>query len=345
MSLWKPTGVSFSGGGARTVGHMGVVAHLLSSGVLSDVRHWYGCSGGAYTAIIGAIGASSAWIQEMVRLFDMTSFGGVDEELLLDFQNTFGVNSGKTLKEIMSRFVDTWEPGASRWTFRDLEKHRPGVSLHITATNLTRGRHHVFNLQNNPDLCIMEALHASSAIPFYFTPWRDHLGAVFCDGGLIETYPWECVADKSNTLVVVCSDIDVCGRPERRPITAFGDYISALGNIITKNKTVVAPRHWIAVNNTSVGFLDFELSEEGRLAFFAEGVAAATAWDAFRRKALSRETHGNRRPSEDLDTLSSSHLTPGKTSDSPQFHSPLSPPCRVPDSRSGERRSGRRWSL
>jgi predicted acylesterase/phospholipase RssA len=345
MDTWKPTGVSFSGGGARTIGHLGVLSHLLSCGMLSQVRNWYGCSGGSFMAVLGAIGGSATWIHDIVDHLDMSVFAGIDDEMLIDFQNSFGINSGNKLVGILSKFIDTWEPGCSKWTFADLLKNRPGAALHITVTNLTRGRHEVFNHITTPNVLIVEAMRASCAIPFYFTPWRSANGDLFCDGGLIETYPWNHVDDKNNTLVVICADIDVCGRPERRPITSFGDFMGALNNIIAKNKTIEAPRHWIAVNNNSVGFVDFHISAEIRRTLYEEGKAAATAWNAFRKKAVEQGRLESPPRCADPHTLSSDPPSPDKTSDSRQSRNPLPPPCPIRDSRSGTARRGRRWSL
>ena len=313
--------------------------------MLSQVRNWYGCSGGSFTAMLGAIGGSATWVHDVMEHFDMMSFAGVDDEMLIDFQNSFGVNSGNRLLIMMSKFIDTWEPGCSRWTFADLAKNRPGIALHITATNLTRGRLEVFNHINTPNVLVVDAMRASCAIPFYFVPWRNAAGDIFCDGGIIETYPWHHVIDKDNTLVVICSDIDVCGRPEKRAITSFGDYMGAINNIVAKNKTVEAPRHWIAVNNSSVGFMDFHISVEIRRVLYEEGVAAAAAWNAFRKKAVAQGNPGSPPRCAAPHTLSSDHPSPGKTSDSHQSQSPPPPPCPIRDSRSGTARIVRRWSL
>lgn len=342
---WKPTGVSFSGGGARCVGHLGVLSHLLGSGALSQVRNWYGCSAGSFTAVLAAIGGTPTWIHDIVRHFDMSAFEIVEEELVIDFQSSFGVSSGNKLTEYFSRFANTWEPGCAMWTFADLARHRPGITLNITAINLTRGRHVTFNATNTPDMLIFDAVRASCAIPLYFTPWKNGDGELFCDGGVTETYPWNSVTDKSNTLVVICSDEDICGRNERRSITSIGDYIAALGNIIAKNKTVEAPRHWIAVNNRDVRFMDIRISQEMRETLYQEGVAAAVAWDAFRRKAAAPGTRGTRRRFGDPNTLASDHPSPGKTSDSPQSQNRALPPCQTPGSHTGRSRTGRRWSF
>ena len=342
---WTPTGVSFSGGGAKTVGHLGALSYLLSSGVLHNVKDWYGCSGGCFMAIIGAIGGTPTWIRDVTQHFDMTSFAGIEEELLIDFQNSLGVNSGQKLVNIISRFIDTWEPGASKWNFADLARERPGVSLHITATNLTCATLDLFNASTTPDMLLLDAVRATCAIPLYFTPWRNKKGEIFCDGGLIESYPWTYVKDKQNTLVIVCNDTEICGRKEQRTISNFGEYMSAVSSIISKSINHYSPRHWIALNNPAVSLLDFHISATGRMAIYEYGYNAAKGWDMFRKKVVARGTPGTPQRCGGHCTSPSCCHSQNRMSDNPQSRNPSQHLSALPDLCSGGLPRGRRWSL
>ena len=344
--IWNPTGVSFSSGGARIVGHFGVLTQLLESGTFDHVRDWYGCSAGAFSALVGALGCSASWIRDLVGHLDLSSFAAVEEEVVINFLEQFGVSSGDKAIQLMKRFMDTWEPGISTWTFRDLAAKRPGINLTIIATNLTEGRLKVFNAQNTPDTPLFDAIRASCTIPFYYIPWRDTNGDLLCDGAALEVYPWTPVTDKAHTLVVVCTDDDISGRPEKkRQIVSVGDYLSCLLDLMTKNKSSVHPRHWIAVNNRDVGFMDFYISPKDRLRLFEEGVNAAKGWDRFRLQVLSAETRETHPPFEGPHTLSSWHPSQNRTLDSPPAHSPARTACLSPDSHSEGPPPARRWSL
>jgi predicted acylesterase/phospholipase RssA len=343
---WNPKGVSFSSGGVRTIGHLGVLSHLLSCGALASVRDWYGCSGGTFCALIGALGGTAAWIEDIIRHFDMSRFAIIDDELVLNFMSHFGVNSGGNMIEFMQRIINTWEPGCSEWTFADFAAKRPGITLTMIATNLTDGNIAVFNARNTPTMRLFDAMRASCAIPFYFTPWKAADGILYCDGAVLEVYPWNCVTDKANTLVVACSDNDIGGRMgKRHEITSLGDYMSCLYRLITKHKSVRAPKHWIAVNNRSFGSMDFHMTEEERFSLFQEGVAAAAGWNRFRKKVLSSERHGSHRPSLALRISSSGHPSPDKTLGNHQSCIPEQPPYPAQDSRTGDSPRVRRWSL
>lgn len=343
---WNPTGISFSSGGVRTIGHLGVLSHLLSCGVLANVRNWYGCSGGTFCALIGALGASVAWVKDVIQHFDMSRFAGVEDDLVLNFMDRYGVNSGDRMIEFIKRIFETWEPGCSQWTFADLAKKRPGTTLTMIATNLTEGCQKVFGTKDTPDVLLFDAMRASSSIPLYFTPWKDGSGNVFCDGAVSEVYPWTSVTDKEHTLVIVCSDSEIGGRKgKKHEIGSITDYMSCLYRILLKNKAINMPKHWIAVNNKQFSTMDFHITAEDRMALFDEGVAAAAGWNSFRKKVLSSEKHGTRLLSVAPRTLSSCHPSPDRTSDIPLSHSPLRRPCPSQDLRNGELPYARRWSL
>lgn len=344
---WNPTTVSFGGGGARAMGHFGVLATLLSSGTLENVRDWYGSSAGTLCALIGALGCSPQWIRDLMNHLDLSPLADIDVELVSNFMEVLGVASGDRGFHQLKQLIDSWESGISGWTFADLAAKRPGIFFHVIATNMTTGTLAVFNARNTPDILIYDAIRASCAIPLYYTPWKDKNGDLYCDGAIIEIYPWHSIVDKEHTLVVVCSERDISGRPEKkRQIANVVDYVSCLVNIVSKRQSSEPPRHWIAINNCTIGPLDFHITAEERIAAFEEGAAAATAWEQFRRKVLASETHGIRLPSVGPRTSPSCRPSPNRRLGIHQSCDlPSPPPYSSLGSRSEGSPRGRRWSL
>lgn len=328
------------------MGHFGILSYLHSCDLLGDVRDWYGCSAGSYCALVGALGCSSQWIRDLVQHLDISAFAAIEEDTVINFLDQYGVTSGSTGMQLMKRFIDTWEPGISKWTFADLSAKRPGITLTIIATNLTEGRLKLFSATETPDVLIFDAIRASCAVPFFFTPSKDTNGDLLCDGAALEVYPWSSVVDKARTLVVVCSDTEISGRkPIQNPIRSVGDYLTSLMNLMMKSKSSENPRHWIAVNNSTIGFLDFHITAEKRMLLFEEGVAAATGWNEFRKKVLSAETREIHLPSAGRYISSSSHPSQSRMLGSPQSYSLPRPPYPSQGSRSEGPPHGRRWSL
>jgi predicted acylesterase/phospholipase RssA len=317
----------------------------LESGVLKDVRDWYGCSAGTWCALFGAIGGTAKWLRDLVPHFDMSSLTQLEDDISSSFFNDFGIVTGREGLDLMKRFVDTWEPGCSAWTFADFERHRPGITLTMIAVNLSQRKLVVFNARNTPDVLLFDAMNASCAIPFYSVPWKHKNGDYYCDGGLIESYPWTCVTDKQNTIVIVCTDTEIGGRSVRQEIRSITDYMTAITQVIMKNKSEYSPKHWIAVNETDIQMLDLRMTVEQRNLLFEKGFVAAAGWLAFRKKVLASGSLESQLPCVGLHTSLSDHPSQNRTSDSPQCDSPLPPPSPALDSRGATRRPVRRWSL
>lgn len=347
---WMPCGIVFGSGGVRCLAQLGVYAALYDAGLTAHVTDWYGCSGGAINAVLTALGVSSRWVRDCIGLLDFQLVGKISEDLVIDYMTTWGVNSGIALIELLGRFMETWEPGSSNWTFTDYVRERPGQQLHIIATNISRGHLMVFNAANTPDVRLLDAVRASSAIPLFFTPWVSSAGEYYCDGALLESYPWSCVTDKEQTLVILNSDTEIRAYRDghvRPPPTGLGEFMWQIFQTARRAYMVSStpPKHWIAVNNRVVSIIDFGITREQREALFAEGEVAGQGWIAFKRSRPGPLATPQRLTSCDRPhTLSSDHPSPDRMSDNPEYQSPVLPPYPSRGSHTPHSRD-RRWSL
>ena len=348
---WFPRAITFGGGGARIIGSMGVLSHLIETGIMTQVVDWYGCSAGAICALFAALGVSSTWLQDLSHIFDARLIGVIREDYVCDFANTWGAASTDSLKDFLGKIIDTWETGSSAWTFADFAQKFPHIGLHISATNVSRGALTIFNATTSPSIRIIDAVCASSTLPFFFAPWvHPESGDIYCDGGVMGVYPWSCIPNKDQTLAVVCSDRDIIGRalqPFGKTMTIV-DYFSRILALMSHRDTTIRPKYWIAVNNRTIHSIDFHLTKEEQLAAFDEGVRTAKGWMAFRASMLQdspARTVGSLLPHEDHRILSSDHPSLGKTTDTPQYRIQSPHPCPPPDSHIGKIHRVRRWSL
>lgn len=330
------------------VGQMGALARLLEDeDVLQDVCTWYGCSGGAVSAWFAALGVSAAWIRDLAAVFDTRLLAGISDGVVENFLEAWGLTDGSAMIGSAVRLAETWEPGCGAWTFADLFREKGGVRLVVIATNVSEYRQAVFSVDTTPDMRIADAIRASTAIPMFVSPWRDASGSYYCDGAVLEYYPWACVADKDDTLVVVCEEAGIPGRAwTPRPIGSMPEYLGRLASVLQHRAGHATPRNWIAVDTTFVSPIDFHMPRDTRLALFEEGYGAADRWLAFRAsRTAAPASSESRRPSEDQNTLSSAHPSPESSSDTPECRSPPQPPSPSRDSQYGPPRSGRRWTL
>ena len=341
--LWKPTGVSFSSGGIHGNAMTGVLANLVDNDMLGAVTDWYGCSCGTIPALAGAVGVdSSAWLRDTALCVNFNSLTMLSDTCITDVTQRWGLIPNQRLLDIFGKMFDTWEAGLSTITFAELAARRP-VRLHIIATNITRRCQVVFNVANSPHMRVIDAVVASCAVPLYFTPWTAPSGEIFCDGAMSEYYPWRCVTDKARTLVVAGYDTLISGEGRFDPVTSLNEYMYSLIRMLQKNKSVVRPLNWIALNITAIDGLDFAIPTEDRIALFNQGYRAAEAWTKF-TTCSHRKTDEVPPQCVHLRTSPSLAHSRTKTSDIPLHHTLA--PCQ--DSRgpqyTGSGR-GRRWSL
>lgn len=197
----------------------------------------------------------------------------------------------------------------------------------------------------------MDALRASMAIPLFFTPSWLPSGDCLCDGGVLEYFPWTCIPNKQETLVVLNDDYLVPGRPTiphtASPPQTLSAYVAQIMYTFRqKSISVATPRFWIALNDTT-SFLDFNIPLERRLALFEEGRTAAARWLAFRtlRTSAAAGTAGIHPSSAAQNTSDADPPSQNRMSGSHPAHSPPRPTCPSRGLSPAARRPARRWSL
>jgi predicted acylesterase/phospholipase RssA len=337
--------ISFSSGGVHAFAQLGVLASLIEAGVTEHVADWYGCSGGCIAAVCGILGGSPAWLREGTRIFDLRKATAIQDDLVLNLDGALGFVDPAKLLEILGRMAGTWAPGFPAWNFRDLKTAYPTASLHIIATNWTTGDIATFDADKTPDVRVLDAIRASIAVPPYFTPWQNPAtGEIFTDGAVLESFPWSSIPSwkKRETLVVSCSEIN-----QRDKSAHPATFMEFLGRIVhlahkrTPASFTPASDHLIIINAKTVESMDFKVTQEQRLALFEEGGVAASK---FLTETVS-EIAGSHLLSSDPCTPAVPTMNPGRTEDSPGYHSPLRIPGQSRDSQTVRRLNDRRWSL
>lgn len=159
----KHTGLVLSGGGARGIAHLGVLAALEEANIRP-----HALSGTSAGAIIAALYAGGHSPLEIKRLVSDTAFFGISH-LLLGKPGVFDMEAFRGL----------------------LQKHLPAnfedlaVRLFVTATNLSTGRAECFS--QGP---LVEPIVASACIPVVFKPVT--IGPYeYVDGGVVDNLPVE----------------------------------------------------------------------------------------------------------------------------------------------------------
>lgn len=189
-------GLALSGGGARALGHVGVLRAMEEAGVPVDA-----VSGSSMGAIIGAAIAQGATARDLAS------------EAPAVFHRLFDTTYPAVSLYAARRIVTALERRFGDWFFEDL-----WLPFFCTSTNLTTSE-----LETHRSGPLVPALRASSSIPGVFPPVpRD--GDLLIDGGVLDNLPIGALRDSGMVGTVVA--VDVAPPLGPRAKTEFGLSVS-----------------------------------------------------------------------------------------------------------------------
>ena len=174
MSKDKKIGFSFSGGGARSSAHIGIIQAFNEHGIQAD--YVAGTSGGAIVATLYAAGLTVSEMKEFAgrgSLFKLFTAG-------LPIKGLTGLDY---LGDLLEEYI-----GSDR--FDELN-----IPLSITVANLVSGKKEVLNSGN-----LYSAVMASCAIPLVFKPVEIN-GQIYVDGGVFDNLPVETIRPYCDVLI------------------------------------------------------------------------------------------------------------------------------------------------
>ena len=202
MKIEKPEyGIALSGGGARGIAHIGVLAALEKNSISPGV-----ISGSSMGAIIGAFYAGGVSTDDMLTIARNRKLNNL-------FDWKFNKHGGMLSLNVLTQVLQKHIPEDS---FHSLKK-----KLYITASNLSTGKEEVFS--KGP---LFQAVVASASIPIIFEPQMIN-GHTFVDGGLFNDLPVEPLVGKCKK--IIASHVNYNGPvPELNSIRAIAERVYRL---------------------------------------------------------------------------------------------------------------------
>ncbi|GIZ14537.1 patatin-like phospholipase family protein [Capnocytophaga catalasegens] len=169
----KKIGLTLSGGGVRSLAHIGFIEILLENNIIPSIVT--GTSGGA---LVGALYACGYSPKKMLEFFQKTP---IFKFSLVTMKKPGVIDSNKYISFFSKYFPQT---------FSELK-----YPLTITATDLITGKLHYFDSGE-----LIRPLIASAAFPPYFSPI--HIGeGIYTDGGILNNFPIEPIENQCNILL------------------------------------------------------------------------------------------------------------------------------------------------
>jgi NTE family protein/lysophospholipid hydrolase len=257
----RPTGLVLSGGGARGIAHVGVMAAIVEAGIPID--YVCGTSMGAIFGASLALGFDIARIRREVRELFAKPFALYDLTLPIS-----SLLAGKKLDRVLHRQLgdadieDLWLP------------------FFCVSTDLSRA-----SLIVHDRGCLWKSVRASCSIPGIFPPLPLE-GRTLVDGGLVDNLPLDLLVDRCGGPIIAV-DVFPYGDPSfQQPSGRLARWLRKL-RTLARGEPASPPLFDILVRSTLVGSKfrqEVAMSRAQQIVYLEPPVAAfgALQWRAHR---------------------------------------------------------------
>jgi predicted acylesterase/phospholipase RssA len=180
--------IIFAGGGLKGWAYVGTIQALNESSVVSfkDLEQIIGVSIGSLFGLMYLLRIDTDYLLDFIMDLDYTDMVDVDIDNILNNQSVMvGRRYESKIRELIAQTID---PDI---TFNDLRKYSK-ILFTVNALNITYSKLEYFNYLLTPDVKVVDAIRASSAIPVLLPPWK--IGeCYYYDGGIINNCPTDLV--------------------------------------------------------------------------------------------------------------------------------------------------------
>ena len=278
MPIIPPKRLLLSGGGIKVCGIVGAIKRLQEDKKLVSVNEICGISAGAWLAFMMAIKVPIETIERLISDIDFGVIRNLTAESILGFPETFGLDDGTkfvNLLEMIFRVVLKIDIGL---TFAEI---KTGIQFRCWATDLTTKSAREFSVKTTPDVRIIDALRATTAIPIYFTPSIDPItGNMLSDGGIqgaigLQNLTFEEIAES-----IVIGFLNNDEKKDTSPIDIMG-FMNAVFKCMTNSRHEDLLKKWnhhILRIPLDFQSWNFEATKEDRLGLIKRGYDAAKLW-------------------------------------------------------------------
>ena len=174
-----------SGGALRAVGLLGAIKYLEELDILKNIKQYVGTSAGSIISFLIIIGYNSSDIINLIynKVDFLTDF---DFNNLTNILEDYGIDDCSRNKKILEEYLSK-KINKNKITFLEFTK-KFGINLIVTGTNLTTRQTDYFNVDNYPDMNVIDALLISSCIPLIYKP-IEYNNCLYIDGGIYDNLP------------------------------------------------------------------------------------------------------------------------------------------------------------
>jgi predicted acylesterase/phospholipase RssA len=189
-----------SGGAFKAISLLGSIKYLENIDILKNFKQFIGTSAGGVIVFFIIIGYTSDDIKEIL-INEMECLTNLNIDNITDFLEDFGIEDSSKNKIILKKYLFN-KTGLNEITFIEFTK-KFGINLIITGSNLTTRELNYFNIDNTPNMNIIDALLITTCLPIINKPikYNDFL---YLDGALYNNFALDYFKNKSNDTLGIC---------------------------------------------------------------------------------------------------------------------------------------------
>ena len=190
------TNLVLSGGALRAIAILGAIKYLEQLNLIKNIKEYVGTSAGSIISFLIIIGYTSNQIIDLFKNnIDFVTNFNFDLTNITNILEDYGIDDCNRNKQILEDFL-LKKINKKTITFLELTK-KYGINFIVTGSNLTTRQVDYFNVNNTPNMNIIDALLISSCIPLVYKPitYNDYL---YVDGGIYSNLPLTYFKNNSN---------------------------------------------------------------------------------------------------------------------------------------------------
>jgi len=266
------------GGGSKCIALCGCLHFLEKHKLINNIQRVVGTSAGALIGLLLTLGYTSDEIDyEIEHLSGKKIFGNLQSlsftalpQLIYRLISSYGIDNGDALRDYL-KDIFIRKGISPNTTFAKLykicKKNGRNIKFTAVATSLTHKNLKIFNVNKTPNVNVIDAVMASTCIPFIFKPIKIN-GESFLDGGLKNNFPVSLIpnkGEKGHTIALRLETYDDDDEYKKNSI-GFITFISDILDVLFSNswadENLIKRHHNVDIYRIkipNVNFIDFDL--------------------------------------------------------------------------------------
>lgn len=232
------THLVFSGSALRSFCLLGILRYIYFNKMEDHIKNAAGTSMGSFFCLAFALKIPIDELEEMIiTLINMPEVISVSSDDFINLFTDLGFNNSKLylsgIKQYLKKKYDIEDI-----TFIELSK-LTGVNVFVSVTKINTGKNFIFNVNDTPNVSVLDAVAASMCIPLLSQPVKID-DNYYVDGCLTNNLPYEIFNninqdDILNVAIYIKKDYEVTDTIKTDEELNFFNYYKQICSIIYSN--------------------------------------------------------------------------------------------------------------